>query len=129
METLAADFVPGQAKDMTHEDICKTGDDKVVQDQVNGIEEPIKFGLLDSKPVTNGLEKEELDNNKSASFPKDAADEWPAPKKVHSFYLIKVRSYEDPKMKTKVMQIDKEIQKKNQARFVIIQALKDKRVG
>ncbi|KMZ70900.1 proton pump interactor 1 [Zostera marina] len=128
METLAANFVPGQANDMTHEDIiCKTGDEKVAQDQVSGIEEPIKFGLLDSKLVTNELEKEKLDNNKSASFPKDAADEWPAPKKVHSFYLIKVRSYEDPKMKTKVIQIDKEIQKKNQARFLIIQALKDKR--
>ncbi|XP_022976448.1 proton pump-interactor 1-like [Cucurbita maxima] len=84
---------------------------------------PIKFGSHEEEPV-----KEQADGSSSASnVPKDAADEWPAPKQIHSFYFIRHRPYDDPSIKAKIDLADKEIRKRSQARFQITETLKSKR--
>lgn len=93
-------------------------------DQVPGLKEPIKFGSHGEEPV-----KGEGNDVSVANFPKDAVDEWPAPKQIHSFYFVRYRTYDDPKIKAKIDLADKEIQRKNQARFQITEVLKAKRVG
>uniref|UniRef100_A0A5B6Z1Q9 Putative proton pump-interactor 1 n=1 Tax=Davidia involucrata TaxID=16924 RepID=A0A5B6Z1Q9_DAVIN len=91
--------------------------------QGTGLNEPIKFGSHGiDEPV-----KGEGNNVPEANFPKDAVDEWPTPKQIHSFYFIKYRSYEDTKLKSKLEQADKDVQKKTQARSQIIEKLREKR--
>lgn len=94
--------------------------------QAQGPEESAKFGLVDNKNEPTG-EVAGVDHVGTANFPKDAVDEWPEPKQIHMFYFVKFRSYEDPKMKVKIEQADKDIQKKNQNRYQITEALKAKR--
>ena len=86
--------------------------------------EPIKVGSHGEEPV-----KEEENNAADANFPKDAIDEWPAPKEIHSFYFVRCRPYDDPKIKAKIDQADKEMQKWNKARFLLTDELKAKRVS
>ncbi|XP_073025998.1 proton pump-interactor 1-like isoform X1 [Primulina eburnea] len=62
-----------------------------------------------------------------SSAPKDAVDEWPEPKQVHSFYFVRYRAFEDPNLKNKLDLADKELQKRNQDRFQLIERLKEKR--
>ncbi|XP_030511936.1 proton pump-interactor 1-like [Rhodamnia argentea] len=62
-----------------------------------------------------------------ANFPNAAADEWPAPNKIHSFYIAKCRSHDDPQIKVKIDLADREIQQMNQARFQITDKLRAKR--
>ncbi|KAJ7948661.1 proton pump-interactor 1-like [Quillaja saponaria] len=90
-------------------------------DQEPGVSEPIKFGSHGDEPVKEGKDVSD------ANIPKDAVDEWPAPKQIHSFYFVRLRPYDDPKIKAKIDQADKEISKKNQARFQLSEALKAKR--
>ncbi|XP_040990035.1 proton pump-interactor 1-like [Juglans microcarpa x Juglans regia] len=90
-------------------------------DQGPGLNEPMKFGSHGDEPI-----KGEGNGVSDANFPKDAVDEWPAPKQIHYFYFVRCRSYDDPKIKAKIDQADKEIQRKNQARFQITEALKAK---
>ncbi|KAI4993970.1 hypothetical protein ZWY2020_008283 [Hordeum vulgare] len=59
--------------------------------------------------------------------PKDAADEWPEPKQTYTFYFVKVRSFEDPKLRAKLEQAEKDFQNKIQARSKIIEAIKAKK--
>ncbi|KAL6846297.1 hypothetical protein ACP4OV_023745 [Aristida adscensionis] len=59
--------------------------------------------------------------------PKDAKEEWPEPKQTYTFYFVKVRSLEDPKLRAKLEQADKEFQKKIQARSKLIEAVRAKK--
>ncbi|KAJ6332977.1 hypothetical protein OIU77_008935 [Salix suchowensis] len=90
--------------------------------KVSGLTEPIQFGSHGEEPV-----KAEGIDVTDANLPKDAVDEWPAPKQVHSFYFVTYRPYDDPKIKAKIDQAEKEIQKRNQSRFQITEELKAKR--
>lgn len=85
--------------------------------------EPVKFGSQDDAPV-NGEDK----NVTVVNLPKDAVDEWPAPVQIHSFYFVRYRPYDDPKIKAKLDQADREIQKRNTARFELMEELKAKKV-
>ena len=85
--------------------------------------EPIKVGSHGEEP-----DKGEENNASNADFPKDAVDEWPAPKQIHCFYFVRYRPYES-KIKAKIDQADKEMQKWNKARFQLIDELKAKRVS
>ncbi len=87
-----------------------------------GLSEPIKFG-------SHGTEEpiREANTNPEANFPKDAVDEWPEPKQIHYFYFIKYRSYDDQKLKAKLDQADKDLQRLNQARSQITEKLRAKR--
>ncbi|XP_068665774.1 proton pump-interactor 1-like [Aristolochia californica] len=91
-------------------------------------EEPIEFGIVDSpKGTTNGPNKLEPNSIPDGGFPKDAVDEWPAPKQIHSFYFVRFRNFEDPNLRAKIEQADKELQKKNQARSQLLEALRAKK--
>ncbi|XP_057993327.1 proton pump-interactor 1 [Hevea brasiliensis] len=83
---------------------------------------PIKFGSHEEEPA-----KGEGDEVADSKFPTDAADEWPAPKQIHTFYFVRYRPFDDPKIKAKIDQYDREIQKSNQSRFQITEELKAKR--
>lgn len=63
------------------------------------------------------------------NLPKDAVDEWPAPKQIHSFYFIKYRSYDDQQLRAKLDQADRELQRLNQNRFQITEKLRAERVS
>ncbi|KAF9590003.1 hypothetical protein IFM89_030153 [Coptis chinensis] len=126
VEVVAADITQVPVKDESAGDEAfeiKEDNGTLEAESVDeGAAEPIKFGSHGTDvPIKEG-EAVKIDN-----LPKDAVDEWPEPKKVHSFYFVKVRPYEDPKLKIKIDQAEKEIQKKNQARFQLTEAIKAKR--
>lgn len=64
-----------------------------------------------------------------ANLPNNAADEWPEPSQIHSYYIVKYRSFEDQNLRGKLELTEKELQKKNQARFQITEKLREKRVN
>jgi len=63
----------------------------------------------------------------SSDVPKDAAEEWPAAKQIRSFYFVKYRHFDDPKIKAKLEVADKELEKLNKARSVVIEGLRAKK--
>jgi len=66
-----------------------------------------------------------LDSN----VPKDAAEDWPAPKQILSYYFVRFRPYDDPIIKANLDKLDKEMSQKNQARIQVTDALRAKRVS
>ncbi|GMJ10182.1 hypothetical protein HRI_004687400 [Hibiscus trionum] len=78
------------------------------------------------KVVSGAKEPVKGDGNNAfdPNVPMDAVDEWPAAKQIHSFYFVRYRLYDDPKIKAKIDQADKELQKWNRARFKITDELK-----
>lgn len=84
-----------------------------------GVGETIKFGSHGDESV-----KGEASNVADSNILKNAAEEWPAPRQIHSFYFVRCRLYHDPSSKAKIDPLDKEISKKSQARFQITEALK-----
>uniref|UniRef100_A0A0D9X7J3 Proton pump-interactor 1 n=1 Tax=Leersia perrieri TaxID=77586 RepID=A0A0D9X7J3_9ORYZ len=102
------------------------GEDNVFQDKESRATakergEAAVFGL-ESSVTTNGAT-----SAADLAPPKDVVDEWPEPKQTHMFFFVRVRSYEDPNLKAKLDQADKECQKKIQARSHIVEALRTKR--
>ncbi|CAN6901000.1 unnamed protein product [Brassica oleracea var. botrytis] len=63
----------------------------------------------------------------SSDVPKDAAEEWPAAKQIRSFYFVKYRRNDDPKIKAKLEVADKEVEKLNKARSAVIEELRAKK--
>ncbi|KAJ8638951.1 hypothetical protein MRB53_015645 [Persea americana] len=124
MEISGAELVQAQVKDGAHVII-----DNVKPDQGSiELEEPIKFGAVDvSHGMKNAVPKGEGDPAVDSKFPKDAADEWPAPKQIHYFYFVRFRAYEDPKLRSKYEQTEKEIENKSKARVQLMDMLKAKR--
>lgn len=106
----------------------ETGSDNGGSLKENGTvpNEPIKFGSHGTEePV-----KEDIKKGPAINLPKDAVvEDWPAPQQIHSFYLVKYRSFEDQKLKAKQDQAEKELHKKNQARSRMIDNLRAKRVS
>lgn len=105
------------------------GDDSVLHEKENGkldqglsSHEPIQFGSHGEEPT-----KEDENGVADAKPPKDAVDEWPAPKQIHSFYFVRYRPYDDPKIKAKIDQASTESEKRTQARLKITDQLKAKR--
>ncbi|PPS13494.1 hypothetical protein GOBAR_AA07082 [Gossypium barbadense] len=115
-------------------DLAQLSIDKVTEVDKSFLHEN---GKLDKDPVYNNPievdshseepDKEEENGAFDPHFPKDVVDEWPAPKQIHSFHFIRYRFYEDPAIKAKLDQADKEIQKWNKARFKLTDELKAKR--
>lgn len=99
---------------------------------------------FEGKPETNGKvvdkvaikKAEESPNNNNnnnnnvliSDVPKDAAEEWPAAKQIRSFYFVKYRHFDDPKIKAKLDVADKELEKLSKARSAVYEQLKAKRV-
>ncbi|KAJ4797876.1 proton pump-interactor [Rhynchospora pubera] len=59
--------------------------------------------------------------------PKDATDEWGAPKQTYTFYFAKIRMIEDPKIKTKLDQLHKTINNNKAQKSNLLSQLADKR--
>ncbi|XP_074357671.1 proton pump-interactor 1-like [Apium graveolens] len=92
----------------------------------NGIlnkDSDIKFG----SHGTEEIGKKDVNDLPDNSIPVDAVDEWPAPKLIHTFYMVKYRSYDDQKTKGLLDQADKELRNINQARSQIFEKLRAKR--
>ncbi|CAM8992202.1 unnamed protein product [Rhodiola kirilowii] len=85
-----------------------------------GVNGSIKFG-------SHGDEPAKVAASKVSDGHKDAVDEWPAPRQVHSFYFIRYRPYDDIKLKAKKELIEKEVEKKTQARFQITEKIRAKK--
>ncbi|KAL0353762.1 UNVERIFIED_CONTAM: Proton pump-interactor 1 [Sesamum angustifolium] len=103
--------------------VIETGNEanvSVVNEKVN-----IKFGShVVDEPV-----KGEANKVSESNLSKDAVDEWPEPKQIHSFYIVRYRALEDQKLKAKLDVAEKELQKKNQARSQIVEKIRAKRVS
>ncbi|KAL0443533.1 UNVERIFIED_CONTAM: Proton pump-interactor 1 [Sesamum latifolium] len=101
--------------------VIETGSEanlSVVDEKVN-----IKFGShVVDEPV-----KGEVNKVSESNLPKDAVDEWPEPKQIHSFYIVRYRALEDQKLKAKLEVAEKELQKKNQARSQVVEKIRAKR--
>lgn len=92
---------------------------------------PVEVGKVDIKfgsHVADDPAKGEPNKLSEPDLPKDVVDEWPEPAQIHSLYVVKYRTFEDPNLKAKFDVTDKELQKKNQARSQIFEKLKTKRV-
>ncbi|KAI3466107.1 hypothetical protein Pfo_022770 [Paulownia fortunei] len=99
----------------------ETGKEANVSSEVGKVN--IKFGSHGADEPAKG----ELDKLSESNLPKDAVDEWPEPTQIHSFYIVKYRTFEDRNLKAKLDVAEKELQKKNQARMQIFEKLKTKR--
>ncbi|KAF0901414.1 hypothetical protein E2562_000295 [Oryza meyeriana var. granulata] len=77
-------------------------------------EEAILFGSDNNTAAANGAA-----NGADLAPPKDAKEDWPEARKAHSFFFVKIHSLEDPKLKAKLDQAEKDFQKKIQARSQI----------
>lgn len=121
MEVLGTDISPAPAK------VVIDDENKLEKNRgMNGTGSLDKSDVPDGSSAGNG-EIKEIEHATHSAAPKDAVDEWPADKQTHSFYFIRYRSYEDPKLKAKMEQADKEVQRKTQARVQITEALREKR--
>ncbi|OWM81414.1 hypothetical protein CDL15_Pgr007452 [Punica granatum] len=85
---------------------------------------PAGFAPCDS--IFGGL----ADGNYSYSEPgflRDALVEWPVAQQVRTFYLVKWRLCDDPKVREKIEKADQEIYRRNRDQFRITEALREKR--
>ncbi|KAG2405216.1 Proton pump-interactor [Vigna angularis] len=64
----------------------------------------------------------------NSNVPKDAAEDWPTPKQIHSYFFVRFRPYDDPIIKANLDKLDKEMSQKNQARIQVTNALRAKRL-
>ncbi|PIN18341.1 hypothetical protein CDL12_09001 [Handroanthus impetiginosus] len=83
----------------------------------------ITFGSHVVDEPVNG----EANKVSESDLPKDAVDEWPEPKQIHLFYIVRYRVFEDQNLKAKLELAEKELQKKNQARLQIVEKIKAQR--
>ncbi|KAI3457453.1 hypothetical protein Pfo_014116 [Paulownia fortunei] len=92
--------------------------------------ESVDNGKVNIKFGSHGVDepvKGEVNNVSESNLPKDAVDEWPEPKQIHSFYIVRYRALEDQNLKAKLDVAEKELQKKNQARSQIVEKIRTKR--
>lgn len=114
MEVIGAETAPAEVKVSDGE--VNLFQEKESKATAKEREEAAVFG---SETTTNAVDM---------APPKDAKDEWPEPKQTYAFFFVKIRSFEDPKLRAKLELADKEFQKKIQARSKLIEALRAKKV-
>ncbi|KAK4373972.1 hypothetical protein RND71_004649 [Anisodus tanguticus] len=98
-------------------------ENKKMNKSVEEVNKPVKFGSHGTKESI----KEEGKKVPVIGLRKDAVEDWPEPKQIHSFYIVRYRRYEDPKLKPKFDQAEEELQKMNKERSQIIEKLRAKR--
>lgn len=118
MEVVGAEPAPAQVKVADGE--VNLFQDKESKATAKEREEAAVFGSDNGKAAANATN--------DMAPPKDAVDEWPEPKQTHTLYFIKVRSFEDPKLRAKLEQADKVFQNEIQVRGKIFEAIKAKKV-
>ncbi|ONM21577.1 Proton pump-interactor 1 [Zea mays] len=112
MEVVGAEAAPAEIK---------------VSDDVNLFQEKESKATAKEREEAAVFGSETTTNVTDLAPPTDVKDEWPEPKQTYAFYFIKVRSFEDPKLRAKLEQADKEFQKKIQARSKLIEAVRAKK--
>ncbi|PAN12024.1 hypothetical protein PAHAL_2G236600 [Panicum hallii] len=113
MEVVGAETAPAEVK--------------VSDGEVNLFQEKESKATAKEREEAAVFGSETTTNVADMAPPKDAKDEWPEPKQTYAFYFVKIRSFEDPKLRAKLEQADKEFQKKIQARSKLIEALRAKK--
>ncbi|CAD6225228.1 unnamed protein product [Miscanthus lutarioriparius] len=113
MEAVGAEAAPAEVK--------------VSDGEVNLFQEKESKATAKEREEAAVFGSETTTNVTDLAPPKDAKDEWPEPKQTYAFYFIKIRSFEDPKLRAKLEQADKEFQKKIQARSKLIEAVRAKK--
>lgn len=114
--------------ELPHVTVETKSEENILLQKENGIlnqESGITFG-------SHGTEepgKKEVNNLPENSIPKDAVDEWPAPKQIHTFYMVKYHMYEDQETKSQFDQADRELKKLNQARYQLRDKIRAKKVS
>ncbi|KAM7252443.1 hypothetical protein ACFE04_024326 [Oxalis oulophora] len=99
-------------------------DSGLKHEKENGKPDKVKRTIKISSQELEPVEVEALvDDN----IPRNAAFEWPAPKAVHSLYFVRYRPYDDPKARAEMNHADKDMKKKNKARFQLIEELRAKK--
>lgn len=114
MEVVGAETAPAEVK--------------VSDGEVNLFQEKESKATAKEREEAAVFGSETTTNAADMAPPKDAKDEWPEPKQTYAFYFVKIRSFEDPKLRAKLELADKEFQKKIQARSKLIEALRAKKV-
>ena len=114
MEAVGAEAAPAEVK--------------VSDGEVNLFQEKESKATAKEREEAAVFGSETTTNVADLAPPKDVKDEWPEPKQTYAFYFIKIRSFEDPKLRAKLEQADKEFQKKIQARSKLIEAVRAKKV-
>ncbi|XP_074365684.1 proton pump-interactor 1-like isoform X2 [Apium graveolens] len=84
-------------------------------------------GITFGSHGTEETGKKEVNNLPENSIPKDAVDEWPAPKQIHTFYMVKYRLYDDQETKSQLDYADRELKKLNQARYQLNDKIRAKK--
>lgn len=114
--------------ELAHVSVETKTEGNILLHKENGIlnqDSGIKFG----SHGTEETGKNDVNNLPENSISMDAVDEWPAPKQIHTFYMVKYRSYDDQKTKGLLDQADKELKNINQARYQMTEKLRAKRVS
>ncbi|PIN03777.1 hypothetical protein CDL12_23700 [Handroanthus impetiginosus] len=101
--------------------VVGTGNEGNMSEEVEKVN--ITFGSHGADQPAKG----DMNKISESNLPKDAVDEWPEPTQIHSFYIVRYRTFEDQNLKAKLDVAEKELQKKNQARSQIFEKLKTKR--
>ncbi|KAJ1289363.1 hypothetical protein BS78_02G158600 [Paspalum vaginatum] len=113
MEVIGAEAAPAEVK--------------VSDGEVNLFQEKESKATAKEREEAAVFGSETTTNVADMAPPKDAKDEWPEEKPTYAFYFVKIRSFEDPKLRAKLEQADKEFQKKIQARSKLIEAIRAKK--
>ncbi|CAL5064765.1 unnamed protein product [Urochloa decumbens] len=113
MEVVGAETAPAEVK--------------VSDGEVNLFQEKESKATAKEREEAAVFGSETTTNVADLAPPKDVKDEWPEPKQTYAFYFVKVRSFEDPKLRAKLEAAEKEFQKKIQARSKLIDAVRAKK--
>nr|XP_017258417.1 PREDICTED: proton pump-interactor 1-like [Daucus carota subsp. sativus] len=112
--------------ELAHVSVEATTEGNISLHKENGILNP-DSGITFGSHGTEETGKKAVNNLPENGIPKNAVDEWPEPKQIHTFHLVKYRLYDDQKTKFLLDQADKELKKINQARYLITEKLRAKR--
>lgn len=118
-------------KDQTFSKSLNVDGEKTQKLELNDMKAFSGFEAAEAPTGANGslnVQDQKQDTVVDNGIPVNVKDEWPAPAKVHQYYLVKFRSYDDPQLKSKLDQAEKDLQKKTQARNQITEALRAKRL-
>ncbi|KAL5200943.1 hypothetical protein ABZP36_035297 [Zizania latifolia] len=120
MEVVVTEVAPAQVKIADGEvNLFQENESKATAKERK---EAVLFGSDNGKATENGAT-----DGADLAPPKDATEDWPESKKKYSLFFVKVRSLEEPKLKAKLEQAEKDFQKKIQVRSQIFEAIKAKK--
>ncbi|KAK8534625.1 hypothetical protein V6N13_081062 [Hibiscus sabdariffa] len=85
-------------------------------DKATEVDKSLLHDKENGKPDNDTVHIEPIQVGSGVEELSDAVADWPAPKQIHSFYFVRYRPFDDLKLKAKINQVDKEMQKLNKVR-------------